>query len=128
MRLFEVDNLVEEVKEKCSDIYNSYLQENNYLYHGSRNLDTRINKISNPTNRKPKSTPKLIQNLVDEHLKNEGFQALRSNRRSFDEFLEPNSSNLKEVLNSDKPYEVMIKGNVYMVPSINLYDFFPEFS
>lgn len=74
-----LNSFIQEIKTKCSDIYNFYEKNKIYLFSGRKNRKEIFFKIGHISNRDPVNTPKEISSLIDNAFFNNGFQALRSN-------------------------------------------------
>lgn len=84
MRLFEIDEdkqkIITELKQNCSYIWDLYQRYESYIYHGNKKVKNAFSRHTSPVSRKPVDTPKEIQFVIDQYLKEEhGFKALRSN-------------------------------------------------
>jgi len=67
------------IKTNCSDILKLYQRSGQYLYHGFKEKHQLL-FLGNPrTDRKPRNSEPKFQEAIDNHLKDAGFKALRSN-------------------------------------------------
>lgn len=72
-------DLINFMRDNCSDIIDLYKRIKHYMYHGIRNPDSNILLGKSRVDRRPMDTPIEMQEMFDDKLKRAGFKALRSN-------------------------------------------------
>ena len=69
----------EEIQQRCSNILSIMKETNEYLWHGSKQLQASTYVMTSPTNRLPKDSSQTASKVFNYALEQLGFQARRDN-------------------------------------------------
>jgi len=109
------------IKDNCSEILEIYSQTGSMLYHGERGDEGDSYFVSDKIkNRVPKDTLPQIQTIVDKHLSDAGFTALRSNSL----FCSPNPGAANAY---GKLFQVFPLNGFSYTWSCKIHDFYEDF-